>query len=229
MLLRPSLYWRAVGHILCVTGPSYFHSPSPHVTQLCRHSHTSDAATITCKQTNCTSGPVQNRCADLYRMFKSNVWICGKFGINIPSIIYISLCLAVRLWTVRPVSDSHWIIDFSKKNSNSVTINGFQTDGALKSVQFARVKAKLQAVLYVLQCQETFCIWEWFTVTLLVTWCCQGATQAELAGTIQNDILKEFMVRNTYIFPPEPSMHIIADIFSYLSKVCIAWARNVVK
>jgi len=47
----------------------------------------------------------------------------------------------------------------------------------------------------------------------------QGAKQAELAGTIQNDILKEFMVRNTYIFPPEPSMHIIADIFSYMSKV----------
>jgi len=49
----------------------------------------------------------------------------------------------------------------------------------------------------------------------------QGAQQTELAGTIQNDILKEFMVRNTYIFPPEPSMHIIADIFSYLSKVCM--------
>lgn len=46
----------------------------------------------------------------------------------------------------------------------------------------------------------------------------QGAKQTELAGTIQNDILKEFMVRNTYIFPPEPSMNIIADIFSYLSK-----------
>lgn len=46
----------------------------------------------------------------------------------------------------------------------------------------------------------------------------QGVKQAELAGTIQNDILKEFMVRNTYIFPPEPSMRIIADIFSYLSK-----------
>ena len=53
----------------------------------------------------------------------------------------------------------------------------------------------------------------------LLLLCWQGATQAELAGTIQNDILKEFMVRNTYIFPPEPSMHIIADIFSYLSKV----------
>lgn len=46
----------------------------------------------------------------------------------------------------------------------------------------------------------------------------QGAKQAEMTGTIQNDILKEFMVRNTYIFPPEPSMQIIADIFAYLSK-----------
>ncbi|XP_053390431.1 methylmalonyl-CoA mutase, mitochondrial-like [Mercenaria mercenaria] len=46
----------------------------------------------------------------------------------------------------------------------------------------------------------------------------QGAKQAELAGTIQNDILKEFMVRNTYIFPPEPSMKVIGDIFEYTSK-----------
>ncbi|CAF1059233.1 unnamed protein product [Didymodactylos carnosus] len=46
----------------------------------------------------------------------------------------------------------------------------------------------------------------------------QGAKQEELQGTIQNDILKEFMVRNTYIYPPEPSMKIIADIFSYTSK-----------
>ncbi|KAK6166462.1 hypothetical protein SNE40_023148 [Patella caerulea] len=46
----------------------------------------------------------------------------------------------------------------------------------------------------------------------------QGAKQSEMAGTIQNDILKEFMVRNTYIFPPEPSMRIIGDIFSYTSK-----------
>lgn len=53
----------------------------------------------------------------------------------------------------------------------------------------------------------------------------QGAKEEELAGTIQNDILKEFMVRNTYIFPPEPSMHIIADIFSYLSKVRIMCAK----
>ena len=40
----------------------------------------------------------------------------------------------------------------------------------------------------------------------------------QLSGTIQNDILKEFMVRNTYIYPPEPSMKIIADIFEYTSK-----------
>jgi methylmalonyl-CoA mutase len=46
----------------------------------------------------------------------------------------------------------------------------------------------------------------------------QGAKQAQLTGTIQNDILKEFMVRNTYIFPPAPSMRAIADIFRYLAK-----------
>ncbi len=45
----------------------------------------------------------------------------------------------------------------------------------------------------------------------------QGVTPEQLAGTIQNDILKEFMVRNTYIYPPEPSMRIISDIFSYTS------------
>jgi len=45
----------------------------------------------------------------------------------------------------------------------------------------------------------------------------QGAKLEELSGTIQNDILKEFMVRNTYIYPPEPSMKIIADIFEYTS------------
>jgi methylmalonyl-CoA mutase len=39
-----------------------------------------------------------------------------------------------------------------------------------------------------------------------------GRPQAQLSGTIQNDILKEFMVRNTYIYPPEPSMRIVADI-----------------
>jgi methylmalonyl-CoA mutase len=46
----------------------------------------------------------------------------------------------------------------------------------------------------------------------------QGAKLEELAGTIQNDILKEFMVRNTYIYPPEMSMRIIADIFEYTSR-----------
>ena len=45
----------------------------------------------------------------------------------------------------------------------------------------------------------------------------QGASLEELSGTIQNDILKEFMVRNTYIYPPEMSMKIIADIFEYTS------------
>ncbi|MCF4164223.1 methylmalonyl-CoA mutase [Zavarzinia compransoris] len=45
----------------------------------------------------------------------------------------------------------------------------------------------------------------------------QGVSQDKLSGTIQNDILKEFMVRNTYIYPPEPSMRIIADIISYTS------------
>ncbi len=46
----------------------------------------------------------------------------------------------------------------------------------------------------------------------------QGCTLEQLTGTIQNDILKEFMVRNTYIYPPEFSMRIIADIFEYTSK-----------
>ncbi len=46
----------------------------------------------------------------------------------------------------------------------------------------------------------------------------QGAKLEELSGTIQNDILKEFMVRNTYIYPPDPSMRIIADIFEYTSQ-----------
>ncbi len=45
----------------------------------------------------------------------------------------------------------------------------------------------------------------------------QGVAPAKLAGTIQNDVLKEFMVRNTYIYPPEPSMRIISDIFSFTS------------
>ncbi len=43
----------------------------------------------------------------------------------------------------------------------------------------------------------------------------QGVERAQLSGTIQNDILKEFMVRNTYIYPPEPSMRIVADIIEY--------------
>ena len=46
----------------------------------------------------------------------------------------------------------------------------------------------------------------------------QGVSPAKLAGTIQNDILKEFMVRNTYIYPPAPSMRIIADIIAFCSK-----------
>ncbi|WAL64978.1 methylmalonyl-CoA mutase [Amycolatopsis cynarae] len=46
----------------------------------------------------------------------------------------------------------------------------------------------------------------------------QGVTPDKLAGTIQNDILKEFMVRNTYIYPPQPSMRIISDIFAYTSQ-----------
>ena len=43
----------------------------------------------------------------------------------------------------------------------------------------------------------------------------QGVAQEKLNGTIQNDILKEFMVRNTYIYPPEPSMRIVADIIEH--------------
>lgn len=46
----------------------------------------------------------------------------------------------------------------------------------------------------------------------------QGVPQDQLSGTIQNDILKEFMVRNTYIFPPEPSMRVIGDIIAYTAK-----------
>ncbi len=46
----------------------------------------------------------------------------------------------------------------------------------------------------------------------------QGVERAKLSGTIQNDILKEFMVRNTYIYPPEPSMRIVADIIDYTSR-----------
>jgi methylmalonyl-CoA mutase len=46
----------------------------------------------------------------------------------------------------------------------------------------------------------------------------QGVSREKLAGTIQNDILKEFMVRNTYIYPPEPSMRIVADIIEYTAR-----------
>src|SRR5690606_848691 len=46
----------------------------------------------------------------------------------------------------------------------------------------------------------------------------QGVRPEQLAGTIQNDILKEFLVRNTYIYPPQPSMKIVADIFAYTSR-----------
>ncbi len=46
----------------------------------------------------------------------------------------------------------------------------------------------------------------------------QGVSADKLTGTIQNDILKEFMVRNTYIYPPDPSMRIVSDIFAYASK-----------
>jgi len=46
----------------------------------------------------------------------------------------------------------------------------------------------------------------------------QGVTQDKLSGTIQNDILKEFMVRNTFIYPPDPSMRIVGDIFAHTAK-----------
>ena len=46
----------------------------------------------------------------------------------------------------------------------------------------------------------------------------QGVPHEQLTGTIQNDILKEFMVRNTYIYPPAPSMRIVADIIEYTAK-----------
>src|SRR6186997_2707550 len=46
----------------------------------------------------------------------------------------------------------------------------------------------------------------------------QGVAEAKLSGTIQNDILKEFIVRNTYIYPPEPSMRIVADIIEYTAE-----------
>ena len=47
----------------------------------------------------------------------------------------------------------------------------------------------------------------------------QGVRIDQLSGTIQNDILKEFMVRNTFIYPPEHSMRIVGDAISYISKV----------
>ncbi len=60
----------------------------------------------------------------------------------------------------------------------------------------------------------------------------QGVTMDKLSGTIQNDILKEFMVRNTYIYPPIPSMKIIADIFEFTSQrmpkfnsISISWCH----
>ena len=49
----------------------------------------------------------------------------------------------------------------------------------------------------------------------------QGVSNDKLTGTIQNDILKEFMVRNTYIYPPEHSMRIVGDIFSFTAKVIV--------
>ena len=51
----------------------------------------------------------------------------------------------------------------------------------------------------------------------------QGVSQDQLAGTIQNDILKEFMVRNPYVYPPEPSMRIVADIIEYTSEHMPKW------
>jgi methylmalonyl-CoA mutase len=51
----------------------------------------------------------------------------------------------------------------------------------------------------------------------------QGVPAQKLSGTIQNDILKEFMVRNTYIFPPAPSMRIVGDIFAYTAKHMPKW------
>lgn len=47
----------------------------------------------------------------------------------------------------------------------------------------------------------------------------QGVKLDQLSGTIQNDILKEFMVRNTFIYPPTPSMRIVGDVISYISQV----------
>src|SRR6195256_7051782 len=52
----------------------------------------------------------------------------------------------------------------------------------------------------------------------IVAGAAQGVDQSKLSGTIQNDILKEFMVRNTYIYPPEPSMRIVADIIEHTAQ-----------
>jgi methylmalonyl-CoA mutase len=54
----------------------------------------------------------------------------------------------------------------------------------------------------------------------------QGVPQDKLSGTIQNDILKEFMVRNTYIYPPKPSMRIIADIIGTPRSTCRSSTRS---
>ena len=54
----------------------------------------------------------------------------------------------------------------------------------------------------------------------------QGVSQAQLSGTVQNDILKEFMVRNTYIYPPAPSMRIVADIIEYTARTCRSSTRS---
>ena len=64
-------------------------------------------------------------------------------------------------------------------------------------------------------------IFFWFSYGISYVILLQGVGQEKLTGTIQNDILKEFMVRNTYIYPPDPSMRIIGDIFSYTAKVRI--------
>ena len=56
----------------------------------------------------------------------------------------------------------------------------------------------------------------------------QGVPASQLQGTIQNDILKEFMVRNTYIYPPAPSMRIVSDIFAYTSANVYAISRSAV-
>ena len=56
----------------------------------------------------------------------------------------------------------------------------------------------------------------------------QGVPLQSLSGTIQNDILKEFMVRNTFIYPPDQSMRIVSDVISYISKVSFYWIIAIV-